>query len=172
MRRLRDGRLDLGIFPETDDQAGLDSEPLLPEEPLAAFMAPDHPLAANELVGPEDLNNEPVFVYQSAYPALWESCRKRLEDVGYRFNMLRDVVGSTDARDGLLAAAIGRGLVLLPASLLETLDAGALVARRPLQPSASMPHGVVAWRADPSPQLARVLSQVRQIARDLYEHQA
>src|SRR3954462_9211324 len=54
-RRLRDGRLALGLFPETDDQHGLRREPLLPEEPLAAFMARDHPLASNDAITPGDL---------------------------------------------------------------------------------------------------------------------
>jgi DNA-binding transcriptional LysR family regulator len=166
-RRLRDGRLDLGLFPETDDQDGLRREPLLPEEPLAAFMAPDHPLAGNDAITPGDLFGERVLVYETANPPLWEACRGRFEEVGYRFNIVDDIAGSSDGRDGLLAASTGRGIVLLPASLAEVSQADSLVAQRDLDPPVSMPQTVVAWRADPSPRLARVIGVVREVAREL-----
>jgi DNA-binding transcriptional LysR family regulator len=169
IRRLREGRLDLGIFPYTIEQAGLETEPLLPDEPLVAFMAPDHPLAAKDAVTPKDLREEPVLVFQSANPALWEVCERRLEDAGFRFERLNDVVGSNDGRDGILAAATKRGVVLLPASVLEMGQAGSIVVRRPLDPPVSMPHTVVAWRANPAPQLRRVVALVREVARRLYE---
>jgi DNA-binding transcriptional LysR family regulator len=170
-RRLRDGRLDLGIFPETDDQHGIRVEPFLPEEPLAAFMAPDHPLAENDAITPGDLFDERVLVLSSANPPLWEACRRRFEDVGYRFNALGDVTGSSDGRDGLLAASTGHGVVLLPASLRETRHVDSLVAQRPLDPPVSMPHTVVGWRADPAPQLAQLIGVVRELARDRYRHE-
>jgi DNA-binding transcriptional LysR family regulator len=166
-RRLRDGRLDLGIFPETEGQEGLRSEPFLPEEALATFMAPDHPLADNEVVTPGDLFGERVLVFESANPPLWDACRERFEGAGYRFNTVDDVSGSSDARDGLLAASTGRGVVLLPASLVEMIQADSLVTQRDLDPPVSMPQIVIAWRADPSPQLARILVAVREIARDV-----
>jgi DNA-binding transcriptional LysR family regulator len=168
IRRLREGQLDLGIFPHSEGQDGLETEPLLPEEPLAAYMATDHPLATKEAVVPDDLREEPVLVFQSANPALWEMCRERFDDAGYEFDLLRDVVGSNDGRDGLLAAASGRGVVLLPASMLEMAQADSIVARRPLDPPVSMPHTVVAWRANPAPQLLRVVTLVREVAQDLY----
>lgn len=166
-RRLRDGRLDLGIFPETDDQEGIKSEPFLPEEPLAAFMAPDHPLAGNEVVTPGDLFGERVLVFESANPPLWRACRTRFEEVGYRFNLVDDVTGSSDGRDGLLAASTGRGIVLLPASLVEVTPAGSLVTQRDLDPPVSMPRTVIGWRADPSPKLARIIGTVREVAREI-----
>jgi len=169
MRRLRDGSLDLGIFPHTNGQAGLETEPLLPEEPLTGFMAPEHPLAAKDALTPEDLREEPVLVFQSANPALWEACKSRLEDAGFRFERLNDVVGSKDGRDGILAAATKRGVVLLPESVFDTGQAGSIAVHRPLDPPVSMPHTVVGWRADPSPQLRRVVGLVREVSRRLYE---
>jgi DNA-binding transcriptional LysR family regulator len=169
IRRLREGSLDLGIFPHTNGQAGLETEPLLPEEPLAAFMAPDHPLAAKDAVTPEDLREEPVLVFQSANPALWEMCEGRLAAAGFRFDRLSDVVGSNDGRDGILAAATKRGVVLLPASVFEMGQAGSIVVRRRLDPPVSMPHTVVGWRANPAPQLRRVVALVGEVARRLYE---
>jgi DNA-binding transcriptional LysR family regulator len=169
IRRLREGRLDLGIFPHTTGQAGLETEPLLPEEPLAAFMAPDHPLAAKDAVSPADLREEPVLVFQSANPALWEMCERRLEDAGFRFDRLNDLVGSNDGRDGMLAAATKRGVVLLPASLLDMSQPSSIVVRRPLDPPVSMPHTVVGWRTNPAPQLRPIVALVREVARRLYE---
>jgi DNA-binding transcriptional LysR family regulator len=166
-RRLRDGRLDLGLFPQTDGQDGLKREPLLPEEPLAAFMAPDHPLASNDVITPGDLFGERILVFETANPPLWEACRRRFGEVGYRFNIVDDVAGSNDGRDGLLAASTGRGIVLLPASLAEVSQADSLVAQRDLDPPVSMPQTVIAWRADPSPRLARVIGVVREVAREL-----
>jgi DNA-binding transcriptional LysR family regulator len=169
IRRLRDGSLDLGIFPLADGQAGLETEPLLPEEPLAVFTAPDHPLAARDALTPEDLRTEPVLVFQSANPALWDACKSRLEEAGFHFERLNDVVGSNDGRDGILAAATKRGVVLLPESVFETGQAGSIAVHRPLDPPVSMPHTVVAWRADPAPQLRRVVAQVREAAQSLYQ---
>jgi DNA-binding transcriptional LysR family regulator len=169
IRRLRDGSLDLGIFPHTNGHAGLETEALLPEEPLAAFMAPDHPLTAKDALTPEDLREEPMLVFQSANPALWESCKSRLEDANFRFEHLSDVVGSHDGRDGILAAATKRGVVLLPEALFETGQAGSIAVHRPLDPPVSMPHTVVGWRADPASQLRQVVALVRDVARNLYE---
>ncbi len=167
-RRLRDGRLDLGIFPETDDQQGIKVEPLLPDEPLAAFLARDHPLAGNEVVTPGDLFAERILVFESANPALWKACRARFEEAGYRFNVVDDVSGSSDGRDGLLAASTGRGVVFLPASLVEVTQAGSLVAQRDLDPPVSMPRTVVGWRARPSPRVSHLVGAVREVARELY----
>jgi DNA-binding transcriptional LysR family regulator len=169
IRRLREGSLDLGILPHTIGQAGLETEPLLPEEPLVAFMAPDHPLAAKDAVTPEDLRQEPVLVFQSANPALWETCERRLEEAGFRFERLSDVVGSKDGRDGILAAATKRGVVLLPASVFEMGQASSIVVRRPLDPPVSMPHTVLGWRANPAPQLRRIVAMLREVAGRLYE---
>jgi DNA-binding transcriptional LysR family regulator len=167
LRRLRDGRLDLGIFPEHENEDGLKTAPFLPEEPLAAYMAPEHPLAANDAVTPGDLFRERVLVLASANPPLWETVRKRFERVGYRFELLDELAGANDSRDALLAASTGRGVVLLPASMLEHLHARTLVAMRPLDPPVSMPRTVIAWRADPSPHLARTIGTVREVASDL-----
>jgi DNA-binding transcriptional LysR family regulator len=170
LRLLRTGQLDLGIFPNAGPYEGIETEPLVPGEPLAAYLHRDHRLSASETIAPTDLEAESVVVAQSANPALWETVRERFEDAGYRFDDLHDVVSSNDGRDALLAAAAGSGIALLPASMLESTNgAESVVVRRPLDPAVSMPDMVVGWRAKPSRQLAAVLASVREIAREMRE---
>jgi DNA-binding transcriptional LysR family regulator len=164
VKRLRSGELDLATFPYAEDHDGLELEPLFPGEPIAAYVARDHPLATKKALGPDDLREGPIFVYQSANPALWDLCRARFEEAGYRFGNLRDMAGSNDGRDAILAVADGSGVALLPASILETSQAGSIVARLPLDPPVSMPDTVLGWSASPPRQLGNILGRVRRVA--------
>src|SRR5207247_4636574 len=83
VRRLRSGALDLGTFPYAEAHDGVEMEPLFPGEPLAAYVGTDHPLAAKEVVGPADLREETMVVFQRANPALWDRALARLEGAGY-----------------------------------------------------------------------------------------
>ncbi|MCC6473037.1 MAG: LysR family transcriptional regulator [Burkholderiales bacterium] len=51
---LREGAVDLGLFPALGPVAGIESEVLM-REPLALLVAPSHPLASRTSVGPDDL---------------------------------------------------------------------------------------------------------------------
>jgi DNA-binding transcriptional LysR family regulator len=169
IRALRTGQLDLGIFPNPGDLEGVESEPLFPGEPLAAYMATSHPLAERQVVGPDELSAVTVVDFHGANPALWRKSKGLLADAGYRLTSFRDAIGSNDGVAALLAVAGGTEVAILPVSMLEASQAGAIVARRPLDPPVSMPDTVVAWRTNPSRQLARIIAGVREVARELFQ---
>ena len=165
--RLRSGELDVGIFNDEGEEEGLEEEPLFPGEPLVAFLAPDHPLTDLDVLGPAELAQEILVVFpQAASVAPHDRWLALLERAGYRFARVREA-GGPDPRDLLLAVAGRLGVMLAPASLADVSDAGALVARRELDPPVTLPNTVVAWRADPPERLRETLAVVRDIAREL-----
>jgi DNA-binding transcriptional LysR family regulator len=166
VRRLRAGELELGVFHDPGETEGLEQEPLFPGEPLAAFLPEGHPLAERSILGPEDFRDEVLIVSREVNPALHERWLGLIEQAGYRFRSMHDA-GGMDGRDVILAVAEGLGTGLEPFSLAEVAGAGGLVVRRRIDPPIRMPDTVVAWRADPPPQLRTVLDDVRIVARRL-----
>jgi DNA-binding transcriptional LysR family regulator len=167
VRRLRSGELELGTFPLAEKHAGLETEPLFRGELLAAYVCRENPLAANEVLEPDDLREQPIYVFQRANPALWDRSLERFKAAGYAFGDLRDVPGN-DGRDALLSLVGGSGVALLPASILGTSQAERLVVRVPLVPSVSLPDTVLAWSASPPRQLGDILGEVRSVARRVH----
>jgi DNA-binding transcriptional LysR family regulator len=172
VRGLRTGQLDVGIFPDPGELEGIETEPLFPGEPFAAYMAMGHPLAEQDVVGPDELSGMTIVDFHRTNSALWGKCLGLLDDAGYRITSRAEVVGSNDGLDALLAVAGGTEVAILPVSMLEASQAGAIVARRPLDPPVSMPDTVVAWRPRPSRQLARIIAGVREVARELFQARA
>jgi DNA-binding transcriptional LysR family regulator len=166
VRRLRAGELELGVFHDPGETEGLEQEPLFPGELLAAFLAEGHPLAERSILGPEDFRDEVLIVSHEVNPALHDRWLGLIEQAGYRFRSMYDA-GGMDGRDVILAVAEGLGTGLEPFSLAEVAGAGGLVVRRRIDPPIRMPDTVVAWRADPPPQLRKVLADVRTVARRL-----
>jgi DNA-binding transcriptional LysR family regulator len=165
--RLRTGELDVGIFNDDGKEAGLVEEPLFPGERLVAFLATDHPLTEWAVIGPAELRHEVLVVFpQTSSLEPHSRWLALLERAGYRFAGVREA-GGTHPRDLLLAVAERLGVVLAPASLADVSDAGALVARRELDPPVTLANTVVAWRADPPERLRETLAVVRDIAREL-----
>ncbi|TMK94978.1 MAG: LysR family transcriptional regulator [Actinobacteria bacterium] len=165
--RLRSGELDVGIFNDAGEEEGLEEEPLFPGERLVAFLATSHPLTEHAVLGPADLEQEVLVVFpQTASLAPHDRWLALLERAGYRFAGVREA-GGTHPRDLLLAVAGRLGVVLAPASLAGVSDAGALVARRELDPPVALANTVVAWQADPPERLRETLAVVRDIARAL-----
>ena len=165
--RLRSGELDVGIFNDAGEEEGLEEEPLFAGERLVAFLAPGHPLTEQAVLGPADLEQEVLVVFpQTASLAPHARWLALLERAGYRFAGVREA-GGPDPRDLLLAVKGRLGVMLAPASLADVSDAGALVARRELEPPVALPNTVVAWRAGPPARLRETLAVVRDIAREL-----
>jgi DNA-binding transcriptional LysR family regulator len=169
IRKLSIGELDLGIFPQGEGNAAIETEPLYPGEPLAVFVSRDHRLATNGRVGVDELPEESIVTFRPANPGLHDRWLDSLRGAGYRLDNLRDVAGANDGRDVLLAVADGSGAAILPHSVLETSQAGSIMVRRELEKPAFMPDTVLAWRADPPQELANILVGIRQVARELYE---
>jgi len=167
-RLLSAGELELGIFHEAADQTGIESEPLFPGEPLAAFLPPGHTLAGRPVLRPEDLRRETLVVFpQDANPGLYEGLLASIEEAGYRFEGVREASGM-NPRDVMLSVAEGLGVALGPLSLQEVSDVGSIVVRRPLEPALTMPDMVAAWRVDPPDRLKERLPLVREVAKALH----
>jgi DNA-binding transcriptional LysR family regulator len=167
LSRLGVGELDLGIFLDAQARDGIDVEPLFAGEPLAAFLPSGHRLAKEPALGPDDLREEVLVVSsRTANPALHDRVLAIINDLGYQFAGVRQGDGK-DPRDLMLAVASGLGVALAPSSFHEVSGAGDTVIRRPLDPSATLPDVVVAWRANPARQLRPALSAARDAAREL-----
>jgi DNA-binding transcriptional LysR family regulator len=166
-RRLRSGDLDLGIFHETDVLPGLRTEPLAEGEPVAAWLRSDHQLALKQSLGPEDLSGQPLLkLPRVADPIRHDRGLALLEEAGYRFKEIRET-GDTDARDVLFAAAIGRGVALLPSALGAEAAPDARLTRRALAPPVWTPEIVVAWLKNPPAHLRPSLTTAREVAQAL-----
>lgn len=167
--QLQRGELDLGIFPGISGVSvtKLQTEPLFAGEQIAVFLMPDHPLAAKNVLGPEDLADE-VLVSSTRVvnPSLFASWLEEVEQVGYRFRGLYEA--GNELRDFLLAVAAGAGVALLPSSAPGFGDAK-IVVRRSLDPPLVTPDTLVAWRKPPPVQLKSLIHTVRELARALHE---
>lgn len=84
--RPEDRELELGIFDSADDHPEIETEPLFPGEPLAAFVSPDHPLAEREVVTPDDVRSEALIVlHRELNPGLYDRVLTSIEAAGYHF---------------------------------------------------------------------------------------
>jgi DNA-binding transcriptional LysR family regulator len=166
-RLLRTGELDVGLFHDVDGYPDVQVEPLFPGEPLAVLLPPDHRLATEQTLGPDDLRDEMLICFpRSSNPPLYDRLLSLLENEGYTFQGLRDAGGANE-RDLMLGVADGLGVAIVPFSLVEVNEAGAIVIRRALDPPLAMPDTVVAWRADPPRHLTPALDTVRKVAHEL-----
>ena len=166
-RLLRSGELDIGLFHDVGDYPDIEVEPLFPGERLAVLLPPEHALAAKQAIGPNDLRGEMlVSALRGSNPPLYDRMLVLLEVEGYTFRGLREAGGSNE-RDLMLGVADGLGVAIVPFSLVDVSEAGAIVVRRPLEPALAMPDTVVAWRRDPPPHL----EVVRDVARELRQRE-
>jgi DNA-binding transcriptional LysR family regulator len=164
---LRAGELDLGIFYAAEEYSELECVPLFAGEPLAAYLAPDHDLAAKQVLTPPDLLDEMLVTSaRTVNPALYDRMLAALEAAGYRFGGVHEG-GGMHARDLLLAVARGPGVTIVPFSLKEVSEAGSLVIRRTLDPPVLMPDVVVAWHTNSPRRLRTTLETVRRVAGEL-----
>ncbi|TMK63662.1 MAG: LysR family transcriptional regulator [Actinobacteria bacterium] len=167
LRRLREADLDLGIFPGASEHDDIETEPLFPAEPWAAFLPADHPLAVKDVIGPDDLREEVLITFPRAMnPGIYDALLSQAEAAGYRFASMREASGP-EPRDHLLAVVERRGVVFGPQSMEQLSEDGA-VAMRPLAPPGlSMPDVVLGWRAHPPARLRPILAAIRESARKL-----
>lgn len=160
-RRLREGGLDLGVFHASARVPDLDFEALFPGESLVAFIRRDDVLVNRSVLTPADLASKPLVLYSRDYdPALHDELLLRLKDSGYRFEHVRES-SSGDARDLMLAIAVGTGVGIAGRSLADLTGAGSLVVWRPLEPTVVLPDIVLAWRSHPAGHLRTRLEPIR-----------
>jgi DNA-binding transcriptional LysR family regulator len=167
VRRLRSGALDLGIFELAEEHAGIQTAPLFAGEPMVAFLAPNHPLAQLDVIGPQHVVNEVLLTYARAVNhAIYDAFLDELDEAGYRFRAIHVIAGQ-HPRDLLLPVSRDDGILFAPPSFQGIDDAGTTVITRPLDPVLTTPDRVIAWRADAPRELSRVLAAVRETATSL-----
>jgi len=166
---LHRGELDFGIFYDAEEYVGLERRPLFRGEPLVAVLPTAHPLAALEVIRPDDLRDEVLVMFErSLNPALHDRLLAHFTEVGYRFRgMTRG--GERSFREMSVAVAGGRGVGFSTASPREADEASTIVVRRRLDPAVTMPRTVLAWVSQPQRQPEAVLASLRGLAQDLYE---
>lgn len=162
---LRARRLDLGIVPGLTGFEGIETEPLLPGDPMVAFVARDHPLADNEVVAPEDLEQYPQLIYPENQ-ALTDGLFERLETAGYRFPLTQAATSVNDAGDVLLSVAGSSAVAMLTDAAVENTGLGSIVASLPLDPPVMGSETLLAWAAGPPRHVAQSLGMIREIARE------
>jgi DNA-binding transcriptional LysR family regulator len=167
LARLRDGQLELAVVHHAENYDDIEQEVLFDGEPLVAYLAPEHPLAAKEALVPADLESETLVTFpHAANGALHDRLLAMLAEHGYRFASVREA-GGMYVRDLMLAVAGGLGVAIGASSLKDVTEAGSIVVRRALDPEPAMPETVLAWHAEPPAQLAATLTSAREAARRL-----
>jgi DNA-binding transcriptional LysR family regulator len=165
--RLTSGELDVGIFDDVGEVAGVEVQALFKGERLGAFLPRAHPLAGRPSIEPEGLRADALVMYpREENPALYDRLLEIVGGAGYGFAGVHEA-SSSSARDLMLAVADGLGVAVGPVSLASSEAVGTLVSCRPLARRASMPDTVIGWREHPPSQLAAVLVNVRAIARQV-----
>jgi hypothetical protein len=92
LRRVRGGELDLALVHDTGPHASIDAEPVFPGEQLAAFVAPDHRLAAAPAVGPDGLRDEVLLLFpRAADPALHDRLVAMVMSNGHGPRRVREI---------------------------------------------------------------------------------
>jgi DNA-binding transcriptional LysR family regulator len=152
LRRLEDGRLDVGFLRPPGPRAGLSIETVL-LEPVVAALPEDHPLAAAPELRIEDLAGEPlVLMTRAGAPGLRDALRALTNGLGD--DAIVQEVTEMQTLVGLVAAHVGVSLV--PQSLRALARAG--VVYRDLAGDVPTVRLSAAWRTgDDSPVLAAFL---------------
>jgi DNA-binding transcriptional LysR family regulator len=152
LRRLEDGRLDVGFLRPPGPRPGLSIETVL-LEPVVAALPEHHPLAAAPEVRVEDLAAAPlVLMTRAGAPGLRDALT-RLTD-GLAEDAIVQEVTEMQTLVGLVAAGVGVSLV--PQSLRALARAG--VVYRDLTGDVPTVRLSAAWRSgDDSPVLAAFL---------------
>jgi len=152
LRRLEDGRLDLGFIRAPGARPGLSIETVL-REPVVAALPDVHPLARRGEVRVAQLAGEPlVLMTRAGAPGLRAALAPVTDGLGE--DAIVQEVAEMQTLIGLVAAGVGVSLV--PESVRALARAG--VVYRPLDGEAPTVALSAAWRTgDDSPVLAAFL---------------
>jgi LysR substrate binding domain len=165
LRRLRAGDLQLALIHDTGEEEEIETEPVFPGEPLAAFVPHGHRFTAGQEVGLEDLRREVLVLFpRRADPGLHDWLLATLEFDGGGIHE----PGGADIRDLLFAVADGNGVTVGPRSTPGLVgELGGAIEARPLAPPQRMPDTVLAWAASGPQRHPHVLAAAREVARVL-----
>jgi DNA-binding transcriptional LysR family regulator len=157
LRRLEDGRLDVGFLRLPRERPGLKVRTVL-EESVVVALPDAHPLAGRPRLTLADLEGQPlVLLTRAGAPGLRDALDDAIDRLGGEERIAQEVPGMQTVV-GLVAAGVGISLV--PESVHELTRRG--VVYRPLDGDAPRVRLAMAWReADSSPVLAAFLETAR-----------
>jgi DNA-binding transcriptional LysR family regulator len=165
LRAIKAGELDVGIVPHLDEHDGIDLVPLLPEEPLVAYLSPDDPLATKDVIRPGDVGGSTLVTFaRELNPGAYDWFRRALQESGFHFAEVHEVPGRDSLLDQLVTVAAGGGVTIAPFSIKDVNQAGGVVVRRSLEPELTAPGTSLALPSQPSRQLEDAMNQLREIA--------
>jgi DNA-binding transcriptional LysR family regulator len=160
--------LDVGVLICSEEQVGLEIEPLFREEPLVALVPESHRLTTGETVGPDDVRGEILVMLRRAVnPAFHDAVLTQCEAAGYSFRSVLEVE-SLRPREAVLAVAGGLGVTFVPSWVTDRVGVPSPVAAFPLDPPIRLPQTMVAWRPDPPRELSATIAVVREVAQSLH----
>jgi len=172
VRRLRAGRLELGMLYGGGPYEGVRVERLARGERILAALPACHPLAVRTRLGPDDLRGERLVMFPRVVnPPLHDWLLAQLDDAGYRFSAVTEA-SAADRRNLVLAIVMGGGISLGPYGQADDDTPDGMIVLRPLSPPLSMPDWVLAWPADPPRWLRPMIRVARSLARELYREHA
>jgi DNA-binding transcriptional LysR family regulator len=155
--QLIEHRLDIGFLRGPVDEPTLTVEALI-EDPLAAVICDDHPLAEHHRIAPALLADEPILLWtRSAAPTTYGD----VVELFRRHKVQPQVVDEIPRIQTILAlVASGAGIALLPTSFINLHRQG--VQFRPLREPLPYRPLALAWRSDnQSPSLMRFIEVAR-----------
>ena len=172
LRRLRAGRLELGMLWGAASYEGVKAEPLGRGERVVAALPACHPLAVRTKLGPDDVRGERLVMFpRTVNPSLHDWLLGQFEAAGYRFSTIIEA-SAADRRNLVLAIAMSGGISLGPYGSPDDGPLDAMIVLRALDPPLAMPDTLLAWPADPPRWLRPVVRVARSLARELYRAHA
>jgi DNA-binding transcriptional LysR family regulator len=138
---LNDGRIDFGFLRLPVNAAGLNIELIL-EDPFVVVLPESHPLATQQAIAVDSLQNEPMlFLERSAAPGYSDALLGALSTAGLVPNIVQEFA-ELSTMVGLVASHLG--LAIVPSSVAISLPPGTVA--RPLQPMRHSSQLGLAWR--------------------------
>ncbi len=146
-KRIRQGELDAIIVALPFTEADVVTQKLY-EEPFVVQMATDHPLAEQETINPEDLNEQNVLLLGEGHcfrDQVLEALPNLRDPATDPSGLVRTAAEGSSLETLKHMVASGFGITILPKSAAE--DSNPLLTTRPFEGEAPKRSVALAWRA-------------------------
>lgn len=146
-KRIRQGELDAIIVALPFTEADVVTQKLY-EEPFVVQMATDHPLAEQESINPEDLNEQNVLLLGEGHcfrDQVLEALPNLRDPATDPSGLVRTAAEGSSLETLKHMVASGFGITILPKSAAE--DSNPLLTTRPFEGEAPKRSVALAWRA-------------------------
>ncbi|HEY8102761.1 MAG TPA: LysR substrate-binding domain-containing protein [Burkholderiaceae bacterium] len=158
VKEIKNGMMDMAFIGLHTDPQDLQIE-VISEQPFVVALPAPHSLARKRSISFADLRSERLFWFERRInPGFYDYCQKYFSTIGFRPEIISE---PADHHVLLGLIAEGRGIALLPESLMNVKRKG--VVFRPLRDASGFSMGIaVAYdKANTSPLLRRLLHLIR-----------